>query len=72
MAKKPDVEVKDLNDEELVQKLQSLKKEMFDLRMQRADGKLTQPHRLRRARRDVARTLTLLKQREGAVKGGKS
>ena len=69
MAKKLE-ELKDLNSEELVQKLQSLKRQMFDLRMQRADGKLTQPHLLRRARRDVARTLTLLKQQGGAKTGG--
>lgn len=70
MATKKPEELKELNDEELVQKLQGLKRQMFDLRMQRADGKLTQPHLLRRARRDVAHALTLLKQRSGAATTG--
>jgi len=56
-------EMQDLNPEDLSQKLQGLKRQMFDLRMQRAEGKLTQPHQLRRARRDVARVMTLLKQK---------
>lgn len=70
MATKKLTEMKDLNSDELAQKMQGFKKEMFDLRMQRAEGKLTQPHQLKRARRDVARVMTLLKQR-AAVKGGK-
>ena len=71
MAKKQD-DLKELNSEDLAQKLQGLKREMFDLRMQRADGKLTQPHRLRQARRGVARALTLLKQRSAGATGGAS
>ncbi len=57
-------ELQELNAEDLSQKLQGLKHEMFNLRMQRAEGKLTQPHLLRRARRDAARVMTLLKQKE--------
>ncbi len=71
MAKKLE-ELKELNSADLVQKLHGLKLELFDLRMQRADGKLSQPHRLKQIRRDVARALTLLKQKEGASVGGKS
>ena len=57
-------ELQELNPEDLSQKLQGLKREMFNLRMQRAEGKLTQPHLLRRARRDAARVMTLLKQKD--------
>ena len=57
-------ELQELNAEDLSQKLQGLKREMFNLRMQRAEGKLTQPHLLRRARRDAARVMTLLKQKD--------
>ena len=71
MAEKKE-ELKELSSGDLAQKLQGLKREMFDLRMQRAEGKLSQPHRLKQIRRDVARALTLLKQREGASAGGKS
>ena len=66
-------ELQDLNSEELAQKLQGFKRELFDLGMQRAEGKLTQAHRMQRARRDVARVLTILKQKQKPVTaGGKS
>ena len=63
-------EMKDLNSEELTQKLQGLKRELFDLRTQRAEGKLTQVHRMQQVRRDVARFLTVLRQREKAPAAG--
>ena len=57
-------DLKELNAEDLAQKLHSLKLELFDLRMQRAEGKLAQPHRIKQVRRDVARALTLLKEKQ--------
>ena len=63
-ATKKKEELKELNAEDLAQKLHSLKLELFDLRMQRADGKLAQPHRIKQVRRDVARALTLLKEKK--------
>ena len=63
-ATKKKEDLKELGAEELAQKLHSLKLELFDLRMQRADGKLTQPHRVKQVRRDVARVLTLLKEKQ--------
>ena len=63
-ATKKKEELKELNAEDLAQKLHSLKLELFDLRMQRAEGKLTQPHRIKQVRRDVARALTLLKEKK--------
>ena len=65
MAKKQE-EMKDLDSEDLAQKIVGFKQELFDLRMQRAEGKLAQPHRIRQARRDIARALTLQKQRNEA------
>jgi large subunit ribosomal protein L29 len=56
-------EIRELNSEELAQKLQSLRKELFDLRMERAAGKLTKPHRFQQVRRDIARILTVLNER---------
>ncbi len=53
-------ELRELNQDELLQKLQALKNELFDLRRERAAGKLTKPHRFQQARRDVARILTVL------------
>ena len=56
-------ELKELNEEELHQKLVVFKRELFDLRMERASGKLTKPHRMQLLRQDAARVLTLLQQR---------
>ena len=62
-ATKKKEDLKELNPEDLAQKLHGLKLELFDLRMQRAEGKLVQPHRIKQVRRDVARVLTLLKEK---------
>ena len=54
---------KDINNqsaEELQQNLLDLRKEQFNLRMQKGSGQLTQPHQLRRVRRDIARTKFVL------------
>ncbi len=56
-------ELRELNPDELLQRAKSLKKELFDLRMEKAGGKLPKPHRVFQARRDLARILTLLKQK---------
>lgn len=46
--------------EELNQHLLDLRKEQFNLRMQKGAGQLNQPHQLRRVRRDIARTKFVL------------
>ncbi|MCK9489213.1 MAG: 50S ribosomal protein L29 [Xanthomonadales bacterium] len=43
---------------ELDEQLVGLKREQFNLRMQKASGQLTQTHEIRRTRRDIARVLT--------------
>ena len=44
----------------LVKNLISIKKELFNLRMQKAEGSLEKPSRLRECRRDYARVKTKL------------
>jgi large subunit ribosomal protein L29 len=54
---------KDINQksaDELKQDLLDLRKEQFNLRMQKGSGQLTQPHQLRRVLRDIARTKFVL------------
>ncbi len=54
---------KDLNNksaDELKQHLLDLRKEQFNLRMQKGTGQLSHPHQLRRVRRDIARTKFVL------------
>ena len=56
-------QLRDLGPEELIQKEKDLKKELFDLNFQRKHGRVEKPGRFRTARRDIARILTLLKER---------
>jgi len=60
-------ELRELTDTELKQKLSNLKEELFSLRKSRYTAKLEKPHRIREARKDIARILTVLKEREEGV-----
>ena len=58
-------QLREITNEELIQKQQDIKKELFDLNYQRkATGRVEKPGRFRTLRRDIARILTLLKERE--------
>ena len=50
----------------MIENLISIKKELFNLRMQKAEGKLERPSRLRECRRDYARIKTKLTQLKSA------
>ncbi len=56
-------ELKELTDEELRQKLEDTRQELFDFRMQKATGQMEKPLRSRAMRRDIARILTIIEQR---------
>ena len=56
-------EVHNLKDGELVVKLMDAKKEAFNLRFRHATGELENTAGLKRAKRDIARLLTVAKQR---------
>ena len=57
---------------ELEKQLHDAHEELMNLRFQQATGELTDYTRLRQTRRQVARLLTILRQRElGAAVGGK-
>ncbi|MBW8059141.1 MAG: 50S ribosomal protein L29 [Solirubrobacterales bacterium] len=56
-------EVHDLKDDELVAKLIDAKQEAFNLRFRHATGELENTSRLGQARRDVAKLLTVARQR---------
>jgi large subunit ribosomal protein L29 len=53
-----------LGDEELVHRLAAARKELFNLRFQFATGQLDRSSRLSEVRRDIARMLTVLRERE--------
>jgi len=56
--------VREMTTEELKAKLVSLKKELFNLRFSHATGQLGNPMVMVTCKRDIARVLTVLRQRE--------
>jgi large subunit ribosomal protein L29 len=56
-------EVRDLNDEQLLEKVREFREEMFNLRFRNSTGELENTARLREARRSLARTLTTARER---------
>jgi large subunit ribosomal protein L29 len=56
-------EVHDMSDELLVEHVRDTRKELFGLRFQHATGELENTARLRGAKRDLARALTIADQR---------
>ena len=57
-------ELRDLSDDELVHKLDEAKEELFNLRFQLVTGQLDNPMRLNVMRKEVARILTVMRERE--------
>jgi len=53
-------ELRQKSAEELNTELLNLRKEQFNLRMQRGTGQLTQTHQMKRVRREIAQIKTLL------------
>ena len=63
-------DLRELTDEELITKLRESKEEFFNLRFQTATGQLTNNHRLRTVRQEIARTYTVLRERELGLASG--
>jgi large subunit ribosomal protein L29 len=57
-------ELRDLGDFELIARLEADKEELFNLRFQLATGQLDNPMRIKTVRHEVARILTILRERE--------
>ena len=57
-------QLRDMTDEELEEKMVSTRKELFNLRFQSATGALENSARLRSAKREIARILTVTTERE--------
>ena len=56
-------DLRDKDAKELVQELLRLRREHFNLRMQKASGQLGQIHLLGKTRRDIARVKTLIQEK---------
>ncbi len=59
-------ELREKSVSELKDEVLNLLQEQFNLRMQRAAGQMSKPHRMKQIRRDIARIKTII--REGEVK----
>ena len=57
-------EIRDMSNDELLKSLDESKKELFDLRFQKATGTVENPMRIRELKKSIARILTVLKERE--------
>jgi large subunit ribosomal protein L29 len=58
-----------MSDAELLEKLAERRQELFNLRFQSATGALENPARLKLAKREIARILTVRSERELAEEG---
>ena len=63
MAGTKATELRDMDDAVLAEHLQTARRELFGLRFQHATGELENTSRLGDAKRDVARALTVLRER---------
>ncbi|MCK9530094.1 MAG: 50S ribosomal protein L29 [Gammaproteobacteria bacterium] len=59
-------DIRQKNVQELEQELIGLRREQFNLRMQKGTGQLSQPHRIQLVRKDIARIKTVLNEKAGS------
>ena len=57
-------EIRQLDTEEIRKKISTLEKELYDLRYQMKISQVEKPHRIKRARREIARCKTIIKEKE--------
>lgn len=56
-------ELRDMTGEELTAKLKELKNELFNLRFQHAINQLDNPHKIVDVKKDIARVMTILQEK---------
>ncbi|MGP0102304.1 MAG: 50S ribosomal protein L29 [Solirubrobacteraceae bacterium] len=64
-------DIRDLDDRELSKHLAEMRKEVFGLRFSNATGELDNTAGIGRAKRDLARALTIARERELAAEPGR-
>jgi len=62
-------ELRDMSDDELVERLRETRKELFNLRFQHATGQLDNPRKLGLVRQDIARIMTVQNERKYQAEG---
>ena len=61
-------QIRDLNHDEQIDKLKSLKEELFNLRFQHATGQLENPMRIREVKRSIAQINTIVREQELGIR----
>jgi large subunit ribosomal protein L29 len=56
-------EIREMSDEQILRELEALHRKVFDLKTQAETEELQAPSQLKQSRRDIARMLTVLKER---------
>ena len=56
-------EIREMSSQDLEKKLKDLKQELFNLRFQHAINQLDNPHKIADVKRDIARVMTLLNEK---------
>lgn len=57
-------ELRNLSRQELKEKIETLKKSIFEMRTQGATGRMEKPSKISQMRKDIARVLTVLAEKE--------
>ena len=63
-------ELRELEARDLLDRLKQLQSDFLDLRIQAHHGRMTTPSKIKQIRRDIARTKTLLREKELDIKRG--
>lgn len=61
-------ELRNMTSDEIRQKMEALKKELFSLRSEAELGRVEKPHKISDVRQDIARCETILKEKANADK----
>ncbi len=64
------LEIRQMSSEEIEQKIKEGKSELLNMRMQSARGSLEKPHKMSALKKDIARMMTVLRERELENMGG--
>ena len=63
-------QIREMTDDELRQKTEALRKEIFELVTQAKSGRAEKPHRISQAKKELARVITILNEKK--IQGNKS
>jgi large subunit ribosomal protein L29 len=61
-------ELRDKNEQQLLEELVELRQEQFNLRMQQATGQMARPDQYRKVRKNIARVKTVLREQKADSK----